>query len=138
VRLGVLGNLSEISSAYANSVNTITAGSDPSHANGDCSFSQPKCAAHDVFAGAVNDRNPPNTTIKNAKMCSAHSGSNLTRKPLFVNPDSILCSLQLPQASNGSAHSASNAGSERARIVPPRNSRLLNKIIAIARSGRDS
>ena len=97
MRLGVLGNLSEISSANANSVNTITAGSDVGHTNDGCSFSQPKCAAHGVFAGAVNDRNPPNTTIKNAKMCSAHSGSNLTRKPLFVNPDSILCLLKLPK-----------------------------------------
>ena len=66
MRLGVFGSLSETSSASANSVNKITAGSEPSHASGEESLSHPRRAAHAVTAGGVSARKPPNMPIKNA------------------------------------------------------------------------
>src|SRR5579859_7761583 len=71
VRLGVFGSLSETNSASANSVNKITAGSEPSHVSGEESLSHPRRTAHAVTAGGVSARKPPNTPIKkaNASTC---------------------------------------------------------------------
>src|ERR1043166_9082290 len=68
VRLGVFGNLSATNSASAPAVNKIATGSEPTHDSGDCRLNRPKWAAHAVTAGAVIDRSPASTPIKNVRI----------------------------------------------------------------------
>jgi hypothetical protein len=66
VRLGVFGSLSVTSSTNAKIVKITAAVAVPIHERGLGTFSQPKCAAQAVTAGAVRDRSPAKNPIKNA------------------------------------------------------------------------
>ena len=93
VRLGVFGSLSVTSSTKANNVKRIAAVAVPIHESGLGTFSQSRCAAHAVTAGAVSDRNPAKNPIKNANTstCVAVITARiLTPRPFLVNSLSLL------------------------------------------------
>ena len=67
VRLGVFGSLSATNSNTASIVKIATEGIEPMRASTPWSFSQPRCAAQAVAAGAVSARSPANNPMRKAK-----------------------------------------------------------------------
>jgi len=67
VRLGVCGSLSAISSMTASTVKIPTEGTAPMRESGRWIFSQPRCTAHAVVAGAISERSPAKNPIRKAK-----------------------------------------------------------------------
>jgi hypothetical protein len=67
VRFGVCGSLSATNSTNASTVKIATEGTAPMRDSGRAIFSQPRCTAHAVAAGAVSARNPPNSPMRKAK-----------------------------------------------------------------------